>query len=423
MKKMTIIVMAAMAMLSCSKGYQAKEPVLQTQNDSINYALGFLNGSQMKSQFVREDQDMDKNQACKEFVDALQRGWDGKVEDLSQAQSIGRNIGNAVKGMEEKGLLEVPAWTLNEKILFQGLVNGLYKEWGVMSPNDARDFFQIHYQQMVNDTTTERGKAVKAKCGNKPQMIELKSLSDSLNYAFGMSNGDEIGMYVLAADSDGTDKKEFIEAINYALKNSYKFPQLVSTGENVGKTIKQQSANGLIGESALVTDFELIKQGFINGMLDFEGWTIQEANMYIGAAIDQIHKEASKMNIEAGQNFLQENGKRPEVKTTESGLQYEVIKEGKGAYPSATDRVKVHYEGTLIDGKKFDSSYDRGEPITFGLNQVIKGWTEGVQLMPVGSTYKLYIPYELGYGERGAGADIPPYSTLIFTIELLDIEK
>lgn len=123
-----------------------------------------------------------------------------------------------------------------------------------------------------------------------------------------------------------------------------------------------------------------------------------------------------------GEKFLAENGKRAEVTTTASGLQYEVLEATIGQKPKATDTVKVHYEGTLIDGTVFDSSVERGEPIVFGLNQVIAGWTEGVQLMPVGSKFKFYIPQNLGYGERAAGS-IPPYSTLIFEVELLGIEK
>ena len=132
---------------------------------------------------------------------------------------------------------------------------------------------------------------------------------------------------------------------------------------------------------------------------------------------------ASKKAKEEGEKFLAENAKRAEVKTTPSGLQYEVIEATLGQKPSATDKVRVHYEGTLIDGTVFDSSYKRGESITFGLNQVIKGWTEGLQLMSVGSKYKLYIPYDLAYGAQGAGGSIPPYAALIFTVELLGIEK
>jgi FKBP-type peptidyl-prolyl cis-trans isomerase len=134
-----------------------------------------------------------------------------------------------------------------------------------------------------------------------------------------------------------------------------------------------------------------------------------------------IGKDTS-MSQSDQQKYLQENGKKPDVKTTSSGLQYKVIEEGNGPKPKASDTVRVHYRGTFIDGKTFDSSYDRGEPISFPLNRVIRGWTEGVQLMPVGSKYEFTIPYQLGYGEGGAGGVIPPYATLIFLVELLGIE-
>ena len=122
-----------------------------------------------------------------------------------------------------------------------------------------------------------------------------------------------------------------------------------------------------------------------------------------------------------GEAFLNRNKLRPEVNTTPSGLQYEVVKEGTGRQPKASDTVRCHYEGTLIDGTVFDSSYRRGMPAEFGLRQVISGWTEGVQLMKEGSIFKFYIPYNLAYGERGAGADIPPYAALIFTVELIKV--
>jgi len=127
-------------------------------------------------------------------------------------------------------------------------------------------------------------------------------------------------------------------------------------------------------------------------------------------------------NIDDGEKFLAENKKRDGVQETTSGLQYEVITMGTGVKPSPTDVVRVHYAGTLIDNTTFDSSVDRGEPVEFVVNQVIQGWQEGIQLMPVGSKFKFYIPYELGYGENGTGP-IPPYSTLVFEVELLEIVK
>ena len=131
--------------------------------------------------------------------------------------------------------------------------------------------------------------------------------------------------------------------------------------------------------------------------------------------------ERGKAAKNEGEAFLAENKKRAGVVTTPSGLQYEIVKEGNGRQPKASDTVQCHYEGTLIDGTVFDSSYRRGMPAEFGLRQVIAGWTEGVQLMKEGSIFKFYIPYNLAYGERGAGADIPPYAALIFTVELIKV--
>lgn len=148
----------------------------------------------------------------------------------------------------------------------------------------------------------------------------------------------------------------------------------------------------------------------------------QEAQQVLGKFFQELEEKVAGEAKKAGEEFLVANAKREGVKVTASGLQYEVLEATLGQKPKATDTVKVHYEGTLIDGTVFDSSYRRGEPISFGLNQVIKGWTEGLQLMSIGSKYKLYIPYELGYGAQGAGQSIPPYAALIFTVELLGIE-
>ncbi|MBQ2170264.1 MAG: FKBP-type peptidyl-prolyl cis-trans isomerase [Paludibacteraceae bacterium] len=148
----------------------------------------------------------------------------------------------------------------------------------------------------------------------------------------------------------------------------------------------------------------------------------QEAQQVLGQYFQELEAKVAGQAKADGEKFLQENAKREGVKTTASGLQYEVLEPSLGQKPKATDTVRVHYEGTLIDGTVFDSSYRRGESITFPLNGVIRGWTEGLQLMSIGSKYKFYIPYQLAYGERGAGASIPPYAALIFTVELLGIE-
>ena len=150
--------------------------------------------------------------------------------------------------------------------------------------------------------------------------------------------------------------------------------------------------------------------------------TYQEAQQVLGQFFEELENKVAGAAKADGEKFLAENAKREGVKTTASGLQYEVLEPSLGQKPKATDTVRVHYEGTLIDGTVFDSSYKRGESISFPLNGVIKGWTEGLQLMSVGSKYKFFIPYQLAYGERGAGASIPPYAALIFTVELLGIE-
>ena len=416
MKKLSIIILAAMAMVSCGNTYTAQQAELSNMNDSINFALGIANGAQIKAYYLQNDSSAE---AVTEFIDALQAGYEGSVPELTEEARIGKNIGSSIAQSEKDGLANNPAWTLNEKLFFQGLVNGLEHDTTVMDAAEARQFFQNEYA--VSQGSTEKaGKPVKGSCPSKAKTVALKSLNDSLNYAFGLMNGGDIALYVLADDTLGAKKATLIKYINKGLKEKVHNPQLKNMGEQIGKSIKEQEANGLIGEPSLATDFALIKQGFINGLLgdesQFDG---HSAGEYIRATLDKIKYGDTK---EQGEKFLEENKLREGVITTESGLQYEVLKMGKGKKPAATDRVKVHYHGTLINGDVFDSSVERGEPIVFGLNQVIAGWTEGVQLMPVGSKFKFYIPQQLGYGSRAAGS-IPPYSTLIFEVELLDIEK
>lgn len=417
MKKLSVMILAAMAMISCGNTYKAQEATLNNMNDSMNYALGLVNGAQIKMMYLAEDS---SKATIVEFMEAMQRGYDGKNAELSEAAKIGRNIGHAIKMSEKTGLADNIAWQLNEKIFFQGLVNGIMMDTVVWNAGDARNYFQQAYQESQMSVDSIAKKVIKGKCPSKAKVITLKNDVDSLNYAFGLINGNEIRAYVLLEDSTGADTKEFIKAVNSALKDNFSNPQLAGMGEQIGRSIKEQEPQGLIGEPSLSTDFELIKQGFVNGLM---GYTEQMDGMQAGEYIQNTMNTIKYGNTkEEGEKFLAENALREGVIVTESGLQYEVLKMGKGRKPAATDMVKVHYHGTLTNGTVFDSSVDRGTPATFGLNQVIKGWTEGLQLMPVGSKFRFYIPQELGYGAQAAGS-IPPYSTLIFEVELLGIEK
>ncbi len=150
--------------------------------------------------------------------------------------------------------------------------------------------------------------------------------------------------------------------------------------------------------------------------------TVEEAGQIFQSHMEKEQKKQFASIIKEGEDFLAENGKRKEVVTLASGMQYEIMTEGKGDKPGPTDKVTTHYHGTLLDGKVFDSSVQRNEPASFPVNGVIQGWQEALQLMPVGSKWKLFIPYHLAYGERGAGGDIKPYATLIFEVELLSID-
>ena len=187
-------------------------------------------------------------------------------------------------------------------------------------------------------------------------------------------------------------------------------------GMIIGQNLKQMGVSGV--QSA---DFAKAVTDVLEG--HDTALTGSEAQQLVQDFLQKKEAEAGKAARQAGEDFLKANATKEGVVVLPSGLQYNVITEGKGAKPKATDKVKCHYEGTLIDGTVFDSSYRRGEPATFPLNGVIAGWTEGVQLMAEGSKYRFYIPYNLAYGSRGAGASIPPYAALIFDVELIEIVK
>lgn len=185
-------------------------------------------------------------------------------------------------------------------------------------------------------------------------------------------------------------------------------------GLGIGQNLLSMGAKGIA-----VEDFAQAIKDVLEG--NQTAISHQEAREIVNKYFEELEAKMSAANIEQGKAFLSENQNREGVKTLASGLQYEVITEGHGKMAQATDRVKCHYEGTLIDGTLFDSSVKRGEPAVFGVNQVIPGWVEALQLMPEGSKWKLYIPSELAYGAQGAGEMIPPHSALVFEVELIEV--
>ncbi|MCC7523206.1 MAG: FKBP-type peptidyl-prolyl cis-trans isomerase [Chitinophagaceae bacterium] len=230
-------------------------------------------------------------------------------------------------------------------------------------------------------------------------------------------------MSTLAACSSVREMAANTQHIVYAAPQP-KTPVLSSSLDSLSYALGMIDATFFKSQGVDTINYALMNKGFEEVLKDKKTLlTTQQADMTVREQLQAFMRKKSQATIEEGEKFLAENKKREGVKVTPSGLQYEVLKLGTGPKPSDTSTVKVHYEGFLINGKKFDSSRDRGEPISFALNQVIKGWTEGVQLMPVGSRFKFYIPYTLGYGEQGAGGAIPGGAALIFDVELIDIGK
>jgi FKBP-type peptidyl-prolyl cis-trans isomerase FklB len=214
----------------------------------------------------------------------------------------------------------------------------------------------------------------------------------------------------LSCTTQKSVKNQEVELTNQKDSASYAF------GMQIGKNIAQQDLQSHM-------NVENILAGIRDQINSEAKLSDEKTDELLKEFFGSLEKDMAKEKISQGETFLKENGDREEVVTLESGLQYEIIEKGEGeSKPSETSTVTTHYEGTLIDGTVFDSSYRRGEPTSFPVNRVIPGWTEALQLMSVGDKWKLYIPYDLAYGEKGAGQIIGPYETLIFVIELIEIQ-
>ena len=272
-----------------------------------------------------------------------------------------------------------------------------------------------------------------ASCTAQAPKANLKTDIDSLSYSIGMAQTQGLKGYLTGRlDVDTAYMAEFIKGLNEGANKTSKKDIAYMAGLQIGQQISKQMMKGInqelfAGDSTKTISKDNFMAGFIAGTLEKGGvMTMEAAQEYTRTAMETIKAKAMEEkyadNKAAGEKFLAENKTKEGVKTTESGLQYKVITEGKGEIPADTCKVKVNYKGTLIDGTEFDSSYKRNEPATFRANQVIKGWTEALTMMPVGSKWELYIPQELAYGSRESG-QIKPFSTLIFEVELVGIEK
>ena len=272
-----------------------------------------------------------------------------------------------------------------------------------------------------------------ASCTAQAPKANLKTDIDSLSYSIGMAQTQGLKGYLTGRlDVDTAYMAEFIKGLNEGANKTSKKDIAYMAGLQIGQQISNQMMKGInqelfAGDSTKTISKDNFMAGFIAGTLEKGGvMTMEAAQEYTRTAMETIKAKAMEEkyadNKAAGEKFLAENKAKEGVKTTESGLQYKVITEGKGEIPAETCKVKVNYKGTLIDGTEFDSSYKRNEPATFRANQVIKGWTEALTMMPVGSKWELYIPQELAYGSRESG-QIKPFSTLIFEVELVGIEK
>ena len=265
--------------------------------------------------------------------------------------------------------------------------------------------------------------------------VSLKTLNDSLNYTLGYANGDGIKNYYFKNLNTDQAITYFMKSLDVAYlsiddelvrkDSTNEYFGISQIGSKVGIQLKKQVITGLMGYAGIKVDYELIKQGLFDGMKGSERvMKLKDAIEYLPKAVKKIENKpltpGNRLNKIAGEEFLSKNKKRLEVKTTNSGLQYEIGNYGTGPIPTDSSTVKIQYNGTLIDGTPLDSTGSI-KPIVFQVNKVIKGWTEVLKIMPVGSKFKVYIPQELAYGYEQRGI-IKPYSTLVFEIELLGIE-
>jgi len=397
---------------------------LNSENDSVNYAFGMANGNQFKQQVFKEEKDTAN---LENFHKAFLRGFNADFREMPDGelqQITGTHFGISLLKEIKDGFFIDSTWIANKDLIYNvalEVVNGKDTVGG-FTKETAREFFvRIYsnkYDTILHEITPEK--------------------LDSLNVAFAVSMANSYMKYFDSITGPYFAKGFKFGFLTTDTANIYEKIYEVNGSYIALRGFEMLSKNGLMNDSTITLNVKKFLAG-VNADF-FEDETVMTQEFAVEYLRD-IAKTREKIkneklygkNIEEGKIFLAENAKRKGIIVTESGLQYEIIKKGRGKKPTATDRVKVRYIGYFIDGRIFDSSFESKTTEMFGLNQVIKGWTEVLQLMPVGSKWKIYIPYQLGYDVSGADKhvepftkliySIEPFATLVYEVELLKIEK
>lgn len=428
MKKVSILASIAIAAGLASCTAQAPKPVFKTELDSLAYAMGMSNTQGLKP-YIAARMNVDTTYMG-EFINGfLESVKESKPQDVAYqaGMQIGSQVANQILPGASHEIFGMNAKdSINKTSFVDGFIAGTMGEKGKMTADEAMAYTQkvmaeMRTQKMAADSTDTADKGMD------------KAKIDSISYAIGMANSQGLKPYLAARlNVDTTYMSSFVKGFKETVKGASAAKVAHMAGMQIGSQVINQiipGANNQIFANDSVNS--LNKDNFVAGFVagatgKDEQMTMSFASEFTSSTLEKIQSKKLEAefadNKAAGEAFLTANAQKEGVVTLPSGLQFRILKEGKGAIPQEGDMVKVHYAGTLIDGTEFDSSYSRNEPATFRTNQVIQGWQEALTKMPIGSEWELVIPQDLAYGSRNTGT-IKPFSTLVFKVELLGIES
>ena len=427
MKKVTILAAIAIATGLASCQENVPTPVFKTDIDSLSDAMGMSNANGLKP-YLSARMNVDTTYMG-EFVRGFIKYVDAtKPKEIAYmaGMQIGAQVGNQmIPGANNEIFGPNATKSINKEDFIKGFVAGTLETKGKMTPEEAMNYAQTTVQDL------RQAKAAADSIHPAPSLSSAQI--DSLSYALGLSNSQGLKMYLATRQNvDTTYMNDFVKGFKETAKGADEREMALMAGMQIGGQVANQilpmASKEVFGQDSEQTiNKNNFIAGFVAGATGKGGkMTMDEATEVTTTKLSAIQEKALIQefgsNKAAGEAFLAENAQKDGVITTPSGLQYRIISEGKGEVPAAGDMVEVNYEGTLIDGTEFDSSYKRGQSAKFATNQVIEGWQEALTMMPVGSVWEIVVPQDLAYGTRNQGT-IKPFSTLIFKVELLGVEK